>query len=61
MVSLPLVGGNWVSINPQEVAGIREIEAAGMILDGKCAVTLRGGMTYEIHYAAHTVRQKLGL
>jgi hypothetical protein len=61
MVSLPLVGGGWIDIDPREVASIREIEAAGMILDGKCEVYLRGGASFEIYRSAQTVRSKLGL
>ena len=59
MVSLPLVGGGYVSIDPKQVAAVRDIESAGVFDNGKCEVALRGGVTYEINYSAHTVRKKL--
>jgi hypothetical protein len=58
MVSLPLVSGGWVDIDPRQVASIRALEDAGLILNGKCVVTLRGGVTYEIHHSAKTVKEK---
>ena len=60
MVTLPLVGGGHVSIDPEEVAAVRGLERAGLIMDGKCEVALRGGTIYEIHYSSETVRKKLG-
>jgi streptomycin 6-kinase len=59
MVSLPLVQGGWIDIDPREVAAIRSIESAGLILNGKCEVALRGGARYEINYSASTVKDKL--
>ena len=59
MVSLPLVHGGSVSIDPEQVAAIRQIEQPGIIDNGKTEVTLRSGVTYEVSRGERTVREIL--
>jgi hypothetical protein len=61
MVSLALASGGYVSIDPNQVASIREVERPGIIDDGKTEITLRNGQVYLLYYGERTVRNKLGL